>query len=443
MNKVHYTFNQQSQTDAFYDAKNTALIVGGRGSGKTYVGSLRFLMDCIANYPLETAMVTTTDYDLGRYMIPAFVDRMNEFGLRYELKLSGDRKRGRSAPHIRIGEQVIHCISANSGQQTRLHGLTLACAWVDEAHKVRDLPDNVTKCPVQNLKMCLRHPDAQICRFIATTTPEGRSGWVFNDWVVDPGPKHVIYRLRTEANRAHLSDDYIDNLRHALTEAQVQAYLEGHFVDISGNRAHYLFNDQNIINSYEPNPKLPVIVGIDINVDNCSWILAQEVDDKFIQFDELVIEKDATIDKMVSAAHARGWGEYPIAKLCPDVSASARSASANFSAYQQIIKYTAKLGWTTKTMNKHKGRLQGAPAVNDRITRLNGIIYSQFSGRRLLITKNCAKTIEYMNNTILTPEGKYPKDKANDPHLLDALGYAVWWGLESHKSLAKIKNIQR
>ena len=72
------------------------------------------------------------------------------------------------------------------------------------------------------------------------TTPEGYK-FVYKRWQKNQKPGYALIRARTEDN-IHLPPEYISNLKDSYPDNLIDAYLNGHFVNLTGNVVYYAFD---------------------------------------------------------------------------------------------------------------------------------------------------------------------------------------------------------
>lgn len=189
--------------------------VGGRGSGKTWIGALDLLLRAMAAiglfalYAPTYAMLRDSSWrtllDLGKML--RVVRDVN----RSELRLT-----------LGNGSEII-CRSTDEPERAR--GLNLSGAWLDEASLIpRDAYDIVIAS--------LREKGRQGW-LSATFTPRGKQHWTYQVFGT-PRQDVALFHARTGDN-PFLPDGFVDIIRAQYPSSFAAQELDGQFVDPPGN----------------------------------------------------------------------------------------------------------------------------------------------------------------------------------------------------------------
>jgi phage terminase large subunit len=181
------------QDDFVADQHRYVAFIGGRGSGKTYSGSVKAVLKamdgglgCIAapNFPM-----------LENGAKRAFIDRLRELDVAY--KLNGQ------TGVMTIPDWNAEIIFATLESESRVRGPNFSWAWPDELEYLYD------RQIWQALKGAVRAgPYPQI---FATTTPKGKR-LVYDEWVAGDDEHHQLYRATTFDNLFINAADYVSGL---------------------------------------------------------------------------------------------------------------------------------------------------------------------------------------------------------------------------------------
>ena len=355
--------------------------------------------------------------------------------------------------------EVAHTIKFLSADRPeRIKGPTLAYIGIDEAALVDDMA-------WKNAFARVRDPKAKILKRFIVGTPEGLAGFVYEefyekidkanqiinsaktDWqelkVKENNEKEraalrkkVIlaykrineYKLFVASTRENifLDETYVEDLEENYSENMRTAYIEGGFCDLSGNRAYTEFGPQNLEdNTFSP--ILPLCVGMDFNVAPMCFVLFQNIKNKIVVLDEIVIEDNATtalvIEKTVIWYRQRMKFASDSQKhnmrvvLYGDASGSART-TAGQSDYVIITEYL-KMQEIEVVMKVPKAN----PPVKDRINSVNAAL----KNGRILIDGKCVTLIRDLRLVKTNSDGSLVKTKrtAHLTHMSDSMGYAV------------------
>lgn len=186
-----------TQDDFVADQRRYLCFIGGRNSGKTYAGSVK-------------AFLRATEGGLGVIAAPTFpmlehgakrqfLARLDEAGIDY--RLNGQKG---VAYIYRWNAEVLFATLETEG---RVRGPNFSWGWPDELDYLADR--GVWKA----LKGAVRDgPNPQL---FGTTTPKGRGGIVYDEWVVNATDQHTLYRATTYDNVFIDAADYVTGLGYA------------------------------------------------------------------------------------------------------------------------------------------------------------------------------------------------------------------------------------
>lgn len=157
-------------------------------------------------------------------------------------------------------------------------------------------------------------------------TPEGLGNYVYEIFEEHPMQNSRIIYAKTMDNIENIDPEYINALRASYDELTLQAYLNGEWVNMTGNQFYYSYNatineDKNL--KREAN-KL-VLVGMDFNVDHMTATIWHYDEKNGLRgFDEIYLERNADTKKMGEALIARGYTP-DVTSIYPDPAGKARS----------------------------------------------------------------------------------------------------------------------
>ncbi len=276
----------------------------------------------------------------------------------------------------------------------------------------------------------VRHPKAEWPQVYLTGTPEDLNWYAdFVEGDLKPAGLHDI-RARTRDN-IFLSEDYFRSLEESYSEAEIQAYMLGQFVNLNNAMAYHAYSQKNKIPRAEfgdPDPNLPLIVGFDYNWSPNVAIIAQEVPDwvdapgaepqkKLIVFDEFWANNCST-EKKCEAIIEKYGPEFKY-RIYQDSSGDGRHGHGVGVSDSNIVR------------NAFKGidsRLLFHPSNPKRIERLNAVngrLCNSKGERFIYITDNCKRLHDDLRKC--TRE-EYMLSNFSDPergHITDAFGYPI------------------
>jgi hypothetical protein len=215
----------------------------------------------------------------------------------------------------------------------------------------------------------------------------------------------------TTAQGGNVSESELAQARQDLDErTYAQEYLS-EFVSIT-NIIYYAMSDDNIVSRDVPDPRTPLHIGMDFNIDPGCAVVAFQHQGGYHVFDEIEIYGTNT-HEMVAEIERR----YPSRKkhVYPDASGAQRRTSAN-GITDHIILKNAGYNLCVGSVN---------PAVSDRIAAVNSAFRSVDGTIRLTIDPKCRKLLECLRKHTYKENTRIPAKDTGYDHFNDALGYLV------------------
>ena len=247
-----------------------------------------------------------------------------------------------------------------------------------------------------------------------TTTPEGFK-FVYTMWMKEhlDNPDYVIIRGRTEDNH-HLHPDYVPTLRATYPPQLIDAYLNGLFVNMTGQTVYDGFD------RVESNTELTIAdwllsdtihIGMDFNVGRMSAVVGMKGDNKTLY---IVDEFHNLMDTpaMIEAIRAR----YPTRSIViyPDASGGSRKS---IDASKSDIKLLKNAGFRINAPRKN-------PPVRERVLSMNTLLLNGERERHMYVNVHkCPEFTEAAEKQVYDNNGLPVKDGGED--ILDGCGYLV------------------
>ena len=360
------------------------VLVGGYGSGKTYIGALRCIYLSYLNRPHPGMYVSPTWGLATKTIILTLKDVLRNAQLKYTF----NQQKGEFIIHNWNG----HIWIGSGDRPHSLYGINLAFAGIDE-------PFIQSKDVFDQMVARVRIPDAEHREIFLTGTPE-QLNWgysLINRPELDMG---VVYG--STLDNEYLPQQYKDNLLAAYSKEQIDAYVYGKFVNLTQGRVYKEF-DRDKHTSEREDMSLPVGIGMDFNVDAMSSIVFYKGNNWIHVFDEIRLKNSNTFE-MCDVLKDK----YPEATVYPDASGSARKSSATQSDHD-IIK---EAGYKVKTPRKN-------PPVRDRVNAVNKLIREgNFS------CENAPNLVMDLERNVWKA-GDIDKSDPEQSHASDAIGYAI------------------
>jgi hypothetical protein len=198
-----------------------------------------------------------------------------------------------------------------------------------------------------------------------------------------------------------------------MDEKSFKQEFEASFETMSG-RVYYPFNRKEHVGQYLFDPKLPIWVGMDFNIDPMSTVIFQpQKNGQLWAVDEIVLFGSNTEE--ICEELEKYWRNQSQIVIYPDPAGGARQHARG----ETDIDILREKGF------KHVRYRRKHPFVADRVNAVNRMLKSADGGIRLYVNENCKHFINALEQTIYKP-GSRDVDKAGGvEHSADAGGYCI------------------
>lgn len=228
-----------------------------------------------------------------------------------------------------------------------------------------------------------------------------------------PGYKSWHY---TTAQGGNVAQREIDDARRDRDARSFEQEYEAGFLTYSG-RVLYAFVRGDSVKPCPHDPRLPLHIGMDFNVNPMSATVWQEVGDVSYQVGEIMIPTSNT-DEMcaeIKRRYGRG-GNVQHITVYPDPAGAQRRTSAQGKTDISILR---DAGFQVNALSSH-------PLVRDRINMTNARFCNATGERRAFVDPTCKQSITaYERLTYKDGTGDPDKDSGFD-HPVDATGYYMF-----------------
>ena len=199
-----------------------------------------------------------------------------------------------------------------------------------------------------------------------------------------------------------------------MDEKSYRQEFESSFETMAG-RVYYPFSRAVHIKSCPFNPKLPVWIGMDFNIDPMSSVILQPQANGELWAVGEIVKIDSNTEEMASAIEQKYYRWQDRITLYPDPAGGARQHARG----ETDIDILREHGFSRiKYRRQH-------PAIADRVNSVNRMLMSAEGKIRLFVDPSCTHLINALEQTLYI-EGSREVDKsANIEHSADALGYAI------------------
>jgi len=373
----------------FWDMPNRiVLLIGGYGSGKTYIGALKSIQMSYINRPIPQMYISPSHQLATKTIIVTLKEICNRAGLDYTY----NQQRAEFKIHNWDGT-----IWFGSGDKPdSLRGPNIASAIIDE-------PFIQKREVFEQMIARVRHPEATKSQIFLTGTPE-QLNWGFtlaNNKEMDIG----VIQASTLDN-PHLPDDYKETLLKSYSKEQIDAYVHGKFVNLTQGRVYHEFDRNKHIQTRNDLQSWDVGCGVDFNVDQLSACIFRHTKDEIHVEKEIRLKNAGTYDLAEQLKQI-----YPAIKVYPDASGSARKTSAAHTDHD-IMKMA---GFQVLSPRAN-------PPVKDRVNSVNRLLREG----RLTVDGSCKYTIMDLEQNVWR-NADIDKRDPEQTHMSDALGYGCSW----------------
>lgn len=239
----------------------------------------------------------------------------------------------------------------------------------------------------------------------------------FNDWLaVRWNEARRVLRLRVHSKTLRSKPQPVWNM---LVDSHDHSYLLASgannfnsFETMSG-RVYYAFDRRIHVGDFEFNPKLPLRVGMDFNIDPMSLIFCQEQPDGEIWVVDEAILPGSNTEEAAEEIVKRYLRHQNMTIIYPDPAGNNRNHDRGESSIQILTDAGFR---DVRFRRKH-------PPVQDRIAAVNRLLMTADGTVRLRINRKCKGFIESLEQTIYKPGTNEVDKSMGIEHAADAFGY--------------------
>lgn len=338
---------------------------------------------------------------IKRVLIPTITAILKQIKLPYTLTKS----EGSLVLHFPDHDAVIYLLAAENYQ--RAAGLTLAYFLCDEFDLIEP---NIAE---ESWKMmCSRLTGGNVVQGCVVSTPEGFRA-MYKIFVEKENTNTRLIRARTKDN-PFIRPEYIDMLMTQFPQAQLRAYLDGEFVNLTQGNVYYNFDrtlhhTDRTLQSFKPNSIIHC--GLDFNVGNSTIVTYVIEDGKLYIVDEVTGIKNT--EEMIRVLKQKYAGRE--IRVYPD----AAGGQAHTNASLSDIALLKQAGLQVYHNNKN-------PRVRDRV---NSVISKLMDGNGnislYINTTQCKSVSKGLEQQTYDSKTGAPDKTMGLDHSLDAMGYVI------------------
>lgn len=380
-----------SHQASFIQSNHThTAIIGGYGSGKSFGGTLKIVLKKLAYPGIDVAYYLPTYGLIKDIAFPNISELLTLQNIPFNLNKSDKEF---VTPYGKIIMRSMDCPEL-------IVGFEVGYSIIDEADviSVSKMNESFKNIVARNRKK-LPNGDKNCLDFVST--PEG-FGFLYNFFVKNPSPEKLIIKASSLSN-PFLPKDYIDTLRLSYTEAQLNAYINGDFVNLT-SASVYNFDRVAHNADAEQLPNEMLYVGLDFNITNMNAVVHVKRNGKLYAIGEIA---EAYNTQQVSEFLIENYPNHKII-INPDASGNQRSSSgaSDFSILKQF-------GFDINAPKKN-------PPVNERVNSVNLALQN---GNYFVNTKKCPRFTEALENQAY--KNGVPDKSSGYDHITEAAGYCI------------------
>lgn len=372
-------------------------MVAGYGSGKSDGAVIKVISKKL-NYPGVNCAYYLPTYPLIEDVaFPKFELWLNRFGVVYELN---KQYKNIITPYGKI-------ILRSMDKPERIIGYEVGYSLIDEADilpidKMKDVFIRVIGRNRTKLSDGARNQTDMV------GTPEGFR-FLYDFFVKNGNKNRQLIKAKTSDN-PFLPDGYIETLKETYSPEQLDAYLNGEFVNLTSGTVYSRF-DRTLNHSDRIVQKHDILyVGMDFNIDNMSAVI-HVIDENPIAVDEITKAHDT--DSMCNILLEK----YPKNRIIvyPDASGNNRSTNATLTDIKILERH-----FLVKARSKN-------PYVIDRVKNMNRLFCDGNGKRKYFVnTKKCPEYTEAIERLSYDKNGVPDKSSGFD-HITEAAGYFLYY----------------
>ena len=384
---------RHAQGEVFTSRKRFRVLVAGRRFGKSYLSCIELLRGAIER-PGETFFYAAPTYRMAKdiawkvmkRLVPkAWIKSKNETDLKIEL----------------VNGSTIELKGTENAMALR--GRSLAGVVLDEAAFMDP------EVWFEVIRPALADKQGWA---LFISTPDGTASWFYDLWCYcEEGDADWQRWQFTTIEGDNVPPEEIEAARAQLDARTFRQEFEASFENLSGLVA-VSFSDANIDSEIRDLPILPLILGVDFNVDPMTGICAVKKGEELWVFDEIIMTGGATTWDFAEEVHRR-YGVERRTIACPDPTGGARK--------------TQGVGVTDHTILRKSGFSVSTPKspwkVRDKITAVNTALLDASGTRRCKIHPRCRELIKSFRTLTYTPGTGLPNKNLGVDHAFDAFGY--------------------
>lgn len=403
---------------------------GGIATGKTFTGA-HFAISEMEKDPTRSGFIGANTYDqLSQATLKEFFHWLDYYGYQWvsdcrpPISWGAKRefKKYTNIISVFVDGTVCTIFTRVVSDPDALRGLEFSWYWLDE---IRDTEKEAHDIILSRLR------ESNYIRGLCTTTTNGE-GWDYERFVKDTSGLYGSIHVPTIESVRHgiITEDFYSQLVKSYPKLLADQELHAKHVVVTGQPAYLNFTRALNVSDRCPftkdgsiSPYLPIIVGMDFNLNPMSWHLGQKKGEDWYWFDRVHLF-DSHTPEAAKELVEKVKGHAPGIIIIGDASGKAgQRAAAGQSDYDIVFSTldAAGIRYEDRTPDSN-------PAIKDRVNNVNARLMDGSGQSHMWIHPSLKELIDdfervqWKENATVTLD---PGPKKLLTHSSDGVGYAV------------------
>ena len=350
------------------------VLYGGGGSGKSVFAAQKIILRIVGENHHKFLCLRKIGETVKDSIFAELQSAIDELGLTDEFRVN---KTDRTFTHLNT-KNLILCKGLDEPQKIKsIKGIT--GMWLEEA---TDFEEN----DLDQLDIRIRGEKLNYVQYILSFNPIDENHWLKRRFF-DKQDAYSTVCHTTYMDNFFLSDEdrqRLESLKER-NELFYNVYCLGRWgIVVKSDKFMYAFsNEKHVIDFYEPNKYLPILVSYDFNVSPMTAIIGQQNGDSVVIFDEIGIDNSSTeeLSEVIKAKYI-GWF------LNMTITGDATGRNREKATRGNINQYTV-----IKDILSLNDRDILVPSKNSALGDSRVLCNSVLIHADIKITRNCEKTI--------------------------------------------------
>jgi phage terminase large subunit len=264
--------------------KPTILFIGGRGSSKSYSGSLWTILQLVKNPGVVFGCFSPSHSQTSGVMLPNLINHLDNIGIKWTFNKKPDFLKSRFQKHDNIlsmnipgSEYASQIFLGTADSYDFARGREFFGLWLDE---VRDISQEARMVFLG----CLRGFGERIYPKLLTTTPNGYDD-LYNEYIAKKRDDVEIINSASQDN-IFLPKSFFEELKNNYSEKFYAQEVLGQIINFTIGQVVYAFKNSHISDEDVPGDNW---LGCDFNLLPMSWCYGTYNRNKMKVIDEIII----------------------------------------------------------------------------------------------------------------------------------------------------------